>query len=475
MLRRAFLTGAATSLTSAVALLPLGMRAAQADVVEHTLDAAPLRFRPAPGTDYAALAYNGAIPGPVLRVRHGQRVRVLLRNRSGGESTVHWHGMILPNTMDGVPGITQPPVLDGGEFTYEFAPDPPGTRWYHSHVFPQAIRGLFGVFIVEDPRDDPYDRELAVVLHAVPASRTLDLAMQGRSNAPMVDPFGSPELRAMKPGDRMGDELGYVAHCLNGASYPRTAPLKVKVGDRVRLRVLNANPTETRYVRLAGHVLHVTHADGNRLPKPVTVDALRIGAAERYDAWFEVTRPGAWLLQSLSSDPLAFEQALVVHTPGMERAAPLAAAQRLEGSRYFTYGLAGEAAPGPLQLGKLNVDVHYELGGGRWGDGRWTMNGAVWPDTPKIHVHRGDSVAIRFTNRTDMDHPMHLHGHVFDIVEVGGRVLRVPLAKDVALVPADGGTMTWRFTANSPKGRWLLHCHNEVHMMSGLMTEVLYT
>jgi hypothetical protein len=73
------------------------------------------------------------------------------------------------------------------------------------------------------------------------------------------------------------------------------------------------------------------------------------------------------------------------------------------------------------------------------------------------------------------NHPMHLHGHVFDIVEVGGRVLRVPLAKDVALVPADGGTMTWRFTANSPKGRWLLHCHKEIHMMSGLMTEVFLT
>ncbi|MGP6192266.1 MAG: multicopper oxidase family protein [Vulcanimicrobiaceae bacterium] len=474
MQRRTFLTGAATSLMSVAALPRLAARAAAADTVEYTLDAAPLRFRAAPGVDYAGLAYNGTLPGPVLRLRHGQRVRVRFRNRTGEQSTVHWHGMILPNAMDGVAGITQPPVPGGGEFVYEFAPDPPGTRWYHSHVFPQAIRGLFGVFVVEDPGDERYDRELVVVFHDVPSTRTLDLAMQGRSNAPMVDPFGSPELRAMKPGDRMGDEVAYLAHCINGATYPHAAPVAVNVGDRVRVRVLNANPSQTRYVRLAAHTLHVTHADGNRLAKPLAVDALRVGVAERYDAWFEVTRPGAWLLQSVSSDPLAFEQALVVSTPGHEHDAPVAVAQTLADTRYFTYALAGDAAATPLQLGKLDVDVRYELGGGRWGVGRWTMNGAVWPDTEKIRVHRGDRVAVRFSNKTDMDHPMHLHGHVFEIVEINGRALRSPLAKDVALVPADGGTMTWRFAADSPAGRWLLHCHNEVHMMSGLMTEVVY-
>ena len=118
--------------------------------------------------------------------------------------------------------------------------------------------------------------------------------------------------------------------------------------------------------------------------------------------------------------------------------------------------MAGEAAAhGPLALGPLEVDVHYELGGGKWGDARWTMNGALWPYTQRVRVHRGDRVAVRFTNRSDMDHPMHLHGHTFELVEIGGRQLRFPLAKDVSLVPADGGTTTWRFTADSPAGRWL--------------------
>ncbi len=460
---------------SAAVVPARGVRAVEADVVDFTLTAAPLRFRPLPGVDDAGLAFNGTIPGPVLRVRHGQWARIRYRNRTGGVSTVHWHGMVLPNAMDGVADVTQLPVRDGAEFVYEFAPGPPGTRWYHSHVFPQAMRGLFGVFVVDDPRDEPADREFVVVFHGVPDARTVALALAGRSGAPMVDPFGSSELRAMRPGERMGDEVAYLAQCVNGAAYPRGSPLVVRVGERVRLRVLNADPTQTRYVRLAGHTLRITHGDGNRLEKPVTVDALRLGTGERYDAWFEVTKPGAWLLQSISSDPLAFGQALVVRTPGSEAVAPLGAAQSLEGLRHFSYELAGEAgAHGPLALGPLEVDVHYELGGGKWGDARWTMNGSFWPYTQRVRVHRGDRVAVRFTNRSDMDHPMHLHGHTFELVEIGGRRLRFPLAKDVSLVPAGGGTTTWRFTADSPAGRWLLHCHNEVHMMSGLMTEVDY-
>jgi FtsP/CotA-like multicopper oxidase with cupredoxin domain len=102
------------------------------------------------------------------------------------------------------------------------------------------------------------------------------------------------------------------------------------------------------------------------------------------------------------------------------------------------------------------------------------MNGATWPNTEKIFVRHGDDVVVRFTNKTDMDHPMHLHGHTFDIVEIDGRRVERPLAKDVSLVRANGGTMAWRFRADSPPGRWLLHCHNQIHMMDGMMTEVVY-
>ena len=465
--RAAFLT--------ACVLAPISARAARHDILDVVLAATPKKFRPFSGVSYDGLAYNRTIPGPVLRARVGQRVRVRYLNQTGTTSTIHWHGMILPNAMDGVPGVTQTPIPNGDSFLYDFIANPAGTRWYHSHVDMQMMDGLFGMIIVEDPREEKADVDVAVVFHDVPKAMSAHAAMQGISKAPMIDPPGSPELLAMGPDDKMGDEVAYVAHCINGACYPKTRPITVKVGQKVRLRILNANPTQTRYIRLAGHRLRVTHGDGNRLPQTVEVDALRVGAAERYDAWFEVTKPGAWLLQGLSSDPMVFQQAVVIATPGMQHATPLASPSTLEGVRFFTYELAGSAQKGMLpHAAAVNVHAAYTLGGGEWGSSKWTMNGKTWPNTAKIVARRGDLIEVRFTNKTDMHHPMHLHGHNFELVAMNGRAFRYPLIKDTTLVDPNGGTTTWRFSATSPPGRWLLHCHNDVHMNDGMMTEVDY-
>ncbi len=460
---------------SAFALARLPERALAGDVVSYRLAAMPMRYSPAPGVVVDAVGYNGSIPGPVLRVVHGQRVHVEYVNQSPIQTTVHWHGMVLPNAMDGVAGVTQRAVPPGGRFIYDYAPDPPGTRWYHDHAGDMGVlRGLFGMFVVEHPRDEPADVECAVIFHDVPDFASVQAAMMGDSRAPMIDPMGSPEMRAMKPSDKMGDEVRYRAHCINGATYPQTKSLQVKVGDRVRLRVLNASATQTRYVRLAGHRLRVTHADGNPVPFPMEFDALRIGVAERYDAWFEVSKPGAWLLQGLSSDPLAFQQAMAVYTEGMENAAPLSSPQSLDGVDYLTYEkLGGGFASAPDERG-ITVRKAFTLGGGAWDSPRWTLDGATWPKTPKIRVQRGDRVRVHFKNTTDMDHPMHLHGHVIRVVEIDGKPLAHPLDKDTSLVRSNGGTLTWIFDADSPAGRWLLHCHNEIHMMDGMMTEVDY-
>jgi FtsP/CotA-like multicopper oxidase with cupredoxin domain len=454
----------------AAALPGLSPRALAADTVDYTLTAAPLRFSPAPGVTLHGLAFNGMIPGPLLRVRHGQRLRAHFVNKTGGPATIHWHGMILPNAMDGVENVTQRAVPSGETFRYEFTPDPPGTRWYHDHVSGGFERGLFGTIIVEDPKDEPADAEFALVFHDVPNLASLRAARRGISDAAMRDPMGSPEMRAMRPDERMGDEVAYVAHCINGASYPNTQKLPVKVGQRVRLRILNANPTQTRYVRLAGHRLTVTHTDGNRMERPIEVDALRIAVGERYDAYFEVRRAGAFLLQGLSSDPLAYQQAVVIHTPGMENAAPLGEAQTLDGVEYFSY----ERAAGIAGVSEGKALYDFTLDGGRYGSRSWSLNGKTYPNTPRVYVRRGELVSIHFTNKTDMDHPMHLHGHVIRLAAVDGKALARPLSKDTVLVRANGGTMLWQFRADSPAGRWLLHCHNEIHMMGGMTTEVVY-
>ena len=486
------IAGAGVGAMSATVLPPMEARAAERDTVDVTLTAAPFRFSPNPTVSFSGLAYNGQVPGPVLRVRYGQTLRARYINHTGTISTIHWHGMILPNDMDGVPYVTQVPVPNGGEFTYHYKPNPPGLRWYHSHVSPQLSLGLFGAFVVEDPNDEQADVEAVLVLHDVPDMHTFRQALAGVSDAPMIAPLGAPELAGMKmtdakmsgtpmagkpmKGGGMGDGVAYRAFCINGATYPGTTPITVNVGQRVRLRILNASPTLTHYVALGGHTLRVSHSDGNRLPKPVVVDALRIGVAERYDAWFEVTEPGAWLLESIADDKLAIGQSVRIHTPGMERAVPIRPPQSMVGVDYFTYQQAGDAGPlsHPLVPGRIDVEKELILGGGKAGDPHWTINGAIWPHTPKILVHKGDRVLVRFRNPTNMEHPMHLHGHVFHLVEINGQSLRYPLPKDTTLVPANGGTAAWFFEATSPPGRWVLHCHNAIHLADGMMTEIRY-
>jgi len=387
--------------------------------------------------------------------------------------TIHWHGMILPNAMDGVEYVTQAPVPHGGEFAYEFTPRQSGTRWYHDHFGEQQMRGLFGMFVVDDPRDEPADLDLALVFHDVPDLPSVESAMAGRSRAPMVDPLGSRELREMSADDKMGDEVAYLAHCINGNAYPNAPPISVAIGQRIRLRILNANPTQTRYVRLAGHRLLVTHGDGNPLPRPVMVDALRVGVGERYDAWFEVRRSGSWLLQGLSAEPTAFEQAVVFRTEGMETQSPQGVPESLDGLEVFDYAGAGDARAGWVPP-FADVSMRFTLAGGAHGFGEMDdRRKDVAAHAEDLRASWGPG-AVGVQERDAYGAPAALHGHDFAIVAVDGKRLRRPILKDTSLVRANGGTIAWSLDADSPSGRWLLHCHNQIHMMDGMMTELVY-
>ncbi|MDP9017281.1 MAG: multicopper oxidase domain-containing protein, partial [Candidatus Eremiobacteraeota bacterium] len=164
----------------AFAIAPLSERALAEDTIAYTLTASGLLFKPAPGIAFKALAYNGSLPGPVLRVARGQRFRATYLNRSGVSTSIHWHGMILPNAMDGSVGVTQAGVPHGQAFIYDFHANPAGTRWYHDHDVNMGMtRGLFGMIIVEDPSDEKADAEFAVVFHDVPRMETIDAAVRG--------------------------------------------------------------------------------------------------------------------------------------------------------------------------------------------------------------------------------------------------------------------------------------------------------
>jgi FtsP/CotA-like multicopper oxidase with cupredoxin domain len=210
-----------------------------------------------PGTTISALMYNGQVPGPVIRVTEGDKVRVIVNNKMPQSTAVHFHGVHTSNAMDGVPFITQPPIKTGTSFTYEFVATPQGSHMYHSHhnSTEQVTRGLFGAFII-----DP-----------------LDKAQEPRVDAEYV----------MVLND---SGLGFT---LNGKSFPSTQPISAKIGDRIRIRYFNEG-LMIHPMHLHGMYQQVIAKDGANLASPYLVDTLLVAPGERYDVLVDCLTPGVW-------------------------------------------------------------------------------------------------------------------------------------------------------------------------------------
>jgi FtsP/CotA-like multicopper oxidase with cupredoxin domain len=214
----------------------------------------------AAGQVVEAWTYNGAVPGPEIRVTEGDAVRVVVRNELPQSTAVHWHGLVVPNAMDGVPGITQPPIKPGGSFTYEFPirEGNAGTHMYHAHYnsAEQVVKGLLGAFIVEpkDPASRPaFDREYTLVLNDGPIG----------------------------------------GFSLNGKSFPATRPLVAKRGERVLIRYMNEGMM-IHPMHLHGLPMRVVAQDGYLLPQAYTCDTLNIAPGQRFEAIVAATEPGTW-------------------------------------------------------------------------------------------------------------------------------------------------------------------------------------
>ena len=251
---------------------------------EFHLTAQEARWEVQPGTTIDGWTYNGQVPGPELRVREGDRVRVTLTNRLPVPTTIHWHGVELDNAMDGVPGLTQDAVAPGGEFTYEFVATPAGTRWYHSHQDPadQLELGLYGALIIEprEPAPVHYDREYTYLLDELALDFTPQVA---RGLVPY-------------PGQRRGGVLPYDLFLLNGKAGAAVPPLELARGDRVLIRLINAGNL-VHSMHLHGHTMRVVATDGNPVPREGQwrKDTVTLGPGERVDLEVVGEHPGIWM------------------------------------------------------------------------------------------------------------------------------------------------------------------------------------
>jgi len=270
-------------------------------------------------------------------------------------------------------------------------------------------------------------------------------------------------------GGMMGSGSGapiFDTFAVNGRAYPNTPPLTVRQGERVRLRLINAGATQTQAFALAGHKLTITHSDGNPLARPVEAEAVLLGVGERADVVFVADNPGRWQLRGLLPEQADRGLAIDVVYEGHE-ADPVQGFppnQRFRLARYADFG-------GPPHPAGPDRTYELTLSGGMMGSDVWTINGKSYPNTDHLDVRAGERVRLKLFNMSMEDHPMHLHGHTFQVVAIGGQPVDGPLKDTITVRHMEQYEI--EFVANNP-GTWLFHCHNLEHMGGGLMTELHY-
>lgn len=411
--------------------------------------------------------YNGSVPGAQIRVKQGERVKIIFKNELPEPTAIHWHGYPVPISQDGVPGVTMDAVKPGETFTYEFTATTPGTYWYHSHQksAEQVDKGLYGTFIVEPEDEERIDRDYTLVLDKW-ISQQQSASTNGHAHHSDTHHGG---------GAMTHDMSMYDLFTINGKSGEAIEPLKVKKGEKVRLRLINAGYMSHK-LHLHGHEFKIVAMDGQPIndPEPVKDKLLNIAPGERYDIEFIANNPGEWLLECHGDTKGIDGMKVKIQYEGQtNNTDKVNATENLPVVDITTYG--------KYEVGSFTLDQTYDveytmdLGTAMGKNGMiFTINGKTYPDTAPINVKTGDLVKVKIVNNSPMDvHPMHLHGHFFQVLSKNGEpVTGSPLMKDTLNVNP-GEEYVVAFKADNP-GHWMFHCHELHHASAGMVTELTY-
>jgi len=491
-------------------------------VVEVTLEIG-YEAAPAPPRKQPGIAVNGTIPGPVLRFREGDTARILVKNRMrDDETSIHWHGLLVPNVMDGVPYLTTPTIPPFGEYQFEFTLRQSGTYWYHSHTGLQEQVGVYGAIVVE-PREGlaalhrqlGVDREVVLVAadwtdeepHDVmrtllrgsqwyPIRKGTAQSLLGAWRQGKLGAFFERERQRMPAMDI--SDIAYDHFLANGvpeAQEPAALP-----GERVLVRIVNAAASSYFHVTSGSGPLTIVASDGQQV-QPVDVRRLLIGIAETYDVIVSVPESGEAVEVRLTAHDSSGRAALVLGPPGapvlratdppradlygMDETlrAGLSSVSQSRGEAAATddrpfapYALLRTLAPseiaaaaeraaheGPIRTVtmRLTGDMIRYL---------WSIDGKTLAEEPVVKVASGEVVRIELINDTMMHHPMHLHGHFFRVITEAGAYSPVKHTVDVPPM----GRRVIEFVADEEPGDWFLHCHLLYHMDAGMARVVRY-
>jgi len=462
--RRRLLQGAAAG-----ALLPLAPRiAAAAD--EHRLVAATAQAAIAGGNhpETEVWAYNGTVPGPLLRVKRGAKLKVTLENQVTDATSLHWHGIRLPNAMDGVPGLTQKPVMRGESFVYEFEAKDSGTFWYHPHwkSYEQVERGLYGALVVEEVAPPQVDRDVLWVLD------DWRLTPEAKISADFASIFD------VSHAGRLGNTV-----TVNGKIAEEFA---VRHGERIRLRLVNVANARIFGLRFGTMAPWLVATDGHATqPHPLSGNRLVLGPGMRADLIVDcggipgervtVTddfypRQAYRLLDFVYPEAPSVREKVpptpIALAPNALPQPDLAAAERH--AIQFGGGMMGNLGEAEFQGKRLSmrkIFVEHKMA--------WAVNGKVVGEhdhAPMLSLKQGRSYIFAMENDTAWHHPMHLHGHTFLVVaRNGNRVARTEWRDTVLMNPKERVDIA--FVADNP-GDWMFHCHVLEHQAGGMMAVV---
>lgn len=430
---------------------------------DYTLRIAPVTVELDPSRILSTIGYNGTAPGPLLRMKEGRPVTVEVINDTDTSELVHWHGMLIPPEVDGTEEEGSPFVPPRGRQRFNLVPGPAGTRWYHTHAMAMddlhrgAFTGQFGFVYVEGASNPGnYDQEYFLALRDWEPffTSTMEDDDDDTHNGPV---FEKPTTISNDPN---GLEVGSMTYSINDKSLGSGEPIRVRERQKVLFHLLNASTIENRRVALAGHAMRVIALDGNPIPKPQEVDSIFLGAGERADVVIEMTNPGIWIFGSTEKGVREAGLGLVVEYAGQHKQ-PLWIEPPRRVWDYTIFGTEISTSSRATQT----IEMIFEKipsGAGRFNS--WLINGKPYPHEREFVLEKGVRYRLVMRNRTDDAHPMHLHRHLWELVEINGKKT-AGIIKDTVVVPYYGRA-TVEFTADQP-GLSLFHCHLQQHMDYG--------
>ena len=450
--RRQFIkSGLAVSALSVLPACTLTRLQSERGKFDYQLTAEPGSAQLVKGYQTNILGFNGQIPAPVIRCRQGEEVTIRFTNKLDEPTTIHWHGLRIPVEMDGVPFLSQKPIMPGETFIYRFTPPDAGTFWYHPHMnsVKQLGMGLVGLFIVEESTPIHFDREYPLML------KHWHIDTQGQWKDLMI-----PRLSA-----RMGTPGEWSS--VNGVHEPTYG---LRENETVRLRIANVDNTITYPIAIEGVKAWVVAIDGNPIEQPYLLERHKIGPGMRLDLAFVAPKAGQrvsvrqmkgrfpfplcdfTVAESLIDVPAQLPKLPINPVPSLD----------LQNAEQIDFVFEWEGAVTPVDnSGKAMPKF-------------WLMNKRAWEGmmggnipAPLATLTLGKTYIFNLKNVTQYHHPIHLHGHTFTVLELDGEKLKRPFHTDTVLLGKNGSAKA-AFVADNP-GRWMYHCHVIEHMKTGLM------